>query len=151
MRNNRKGFTLVEILIVVVILGILAAIVVPSFSSAASDSNLTNLQANLQTVRCQIQLFKVQHNDLLPGQSTIGGNIVEADFVDDMITADGNYGPYMNSIPANVYISDLGKRVAVTCVNDAAASPTGGEDTGWWINAATGEFRACDSAGNIQW
>ncbi len=151
MKCNNNGFTLVEILIVVVILGVLAAIVIPSFSNAASDSNLTNLQANLQTVRCQIQLYKVQHDDLFPGQSTIGGDITEADFIDAMTTSDGNYGPYMQIVPANVYIDDLTKRVAVTCVNNAAASPTGNEDTGWWINAATGDFRACDSAGNTQY
>lgn len=151
MKNKNNGFTLVEILIVVVILGILAAIVIPSFSQASSDSNLTNLKANIQTVRCQIQLYKVQHNDLFPGQSTIGGNIVEADFVSAMTTSDGTYGPYMNSIPANLYIDDLTKRVAVTCVNNASASPSGNEDTGWWINAATGDFRACDSADNTQY
>ena len=54
----KSGFTLVEILIVVVILGILAAIVIPSFSNASSDAKLANLKSNLQTVRCQIQLYK---------------------------------------------------------------------------------------------
>ena len=151
MKYKNNGFTLVEILIVVVILGILAAIAIPSFSNAASDSNLTNLKGNLQTVRGQIQLYKVQHDDLFPGQSTIGGDITEADFVDAMTTNDGDYGPYMQTIPANPYIDDLTKRVEVTCVNNASASPSGNEDTGWWINAATGDFRACDSAANTQY
>ena len=35
----RRGFTLIEILIVVVILGILAAVVVPQFTNAADDAN----------------------------------------------------------------------------------------------------------------
>ena len=149
--KNRKGFTLVEILIVVVILGVLAAIVIPSFSQASGDSNLTNLKANLQTVRTQIQLYKVQHSDLLPGQTTIGGNVTEADFLTAMTVSDGTYGPYMGKFPVNIFESDAAKRSAITCVNDASASPSGSEGTGWWFNAANGEFRACDSADHINY
>ncbi len=54
--NGSGGFTLVEILIVVVILGVLAAIVIPQFSTATSEANLNTLLGNLQTVRSQIQL-----------------------------------------------------------------------------------------------
>ena len=68
--SHNRGFTLVEILIVVVILGVLAGLVIPQFSTACSDTNLTNLRGNIQTIRGQIQLFKVQHSDLLPGQKS---------------------------------------------------------------------------------
>ena len=45
MRNN-KGFTLVEILIVVVILGILAAIVIPQFTDASTQSKVSSCQSS---------------------------------------------------------------------------------------------------------
>src|SRR3954464_13460483 len=63
---NRRGFTLVEILIVVIILGILAAIVIPQFSNASSDARLTNLRTTLANVRNQIEIFKTQHNEQAP-------------------------------------------------------------------------------------
>jgi general secretion pathway protein G len=147
VRRGRRAFTLVEILIVVVILGILAAIVVPQFSQASSEARLNTMLGNLQTVRSQIQLFKVQHSDLLPGQAAIGGGVVEADFVNAM-TSDPAYGAYVRKIPDNLYVSNVGNRNSLTCVNAAGAAPAGNEGTAWWFNAATGDFRACDSAGN---
>src|SRR3954452_14514347 len=64
--KTRGGFTLVEILIVVIILGILAAIVIPQFSNASTDARKASLLSQLQTFRSQIQLYKLQHNDILP-------------------------------------------------------------------------------------
>jgi general secretion pathway protein G len=134
----------VETLIVVVILGVLAAIVVPQFSQASSEARLSTILGNLQTVRSQIQLYKVQHYDLLPGQTVIGGDVAEADFL-AALTNDATYGAYMNKIPENLFISDAADRDAITCINDAAAAPAGNEGTGWWFNAANGDFRACSA------
>ena len=64
----RSGFTLVEILIVVVILGILAAIVIPQFTSASTEAKESALMSDIQSMRSQIELYKIQHNDLLPGE-----------------------------------------------------------------------------------
>jgi general secretion pathway protein G len=146
---SAKAFTLVEILIVVVILGVLAAIVIPQFSQASSESNLTTLKGNLQTIRSQIQLYKIQHNDLLPGQMTFGGNVTEQDFITAMTTNDGRYGPYIRKMPENLYVGDEDSRDAITCVNDPVAAPTGNEGTGWWFNVANVDFRACDSPEHI--
>src|SRR5437868_15059156 len=101
---RRAGFTLVEILIVVIILGILAAIVIPQFTNASTDARKASLVSQLQTLRSQIQLFKLQHNDVLPdlvanqwNQMTQKTNL--AGTVDT--TATGLYGPYLESIPLN--------------------------------------------------
>ncbi len=56
----RKAFTLIEILIVVVILGILAAIVIPQFTDASDQANVASMKSQLQTMRSQIELFRVQ-------------------------------------------------------------------------------------------
>jgi type II secretion system protein G len=56
----RKGFTLVEILIVVVILGILAAIVVPQFTNATQDAQAGNIQTQLETLNNQIELYRAR-------------------------------------------------------------------------------------------
>ncbi|MCH7961004.1 MAG: prepilin-type N-terminal cleavage/methylation domain-containing protein [Planctomycetes bacterium] len=62
----RKAFTLIEILIVVIILGILAAIVVPQFTSATEEAQISNMQATLQTIRNQIELYRVRNNGQYP-------------------------------------------------------------------------------------
>jgi general secretion pathway protein G len=53
-------FTLIEILIVVVILGILAAIVIPQFTDASEEAQQASVRSQLQTIRGQIELFRVQ-------------------------------------------------------------------------------------------
>jgi general secretion pathway protein G len=72
VRTKKSGFTLVEILIVVIILGILAAIVIPQFTNASQDARKSSLVSQLQTLRSQIELFKLQHGDNLP--NLIGGD-----------------------------------------------------------------------------
>jgi general secretion pathway protein G len=131
MRKN-KGFTLVEILIVVVILGILAAIVIPQFSDASTQSKLSSCQSTLQSLRSQIQLYKIQHNDQPPS----AGTLVEATWVGQMTgttdasgdVAGTDYGPYIQQVPINPW-------------NDSqtlgAADVSG---VGWVYDAVTGNI-----------
>ena len=56
-----RAFTLIEILIVVVILGILAAIVIPQFTDASNSAMEASVQTQLQTIRSQIELYNVQN------------------------------------------------------------------------------------------
>ncbi|MFN4243024.1 MAG: type II secretion system protein [Tepidisphaerales bacterium] len=71
-RGRRRAFTLVEILIVVIILGILAAIVVPQFASASTDSRNSVVARNLQSLAEQFLLYEARHGvfpeDAYPGQ-----------------------------------------------------------------------------------
>src|SRR5437868_6507714 len=62
-RTRASGFTLVEILIVVIILGILAAIVIPQFTSASQDARKNSLTSQLQTIKAQTELARLQHLD----------------------------------------------------------------------------------------
>ena len=61
-RPNRGGFTLVEILIVVVILGILAAIVIPALASPSRDARNATFCANLKTFMQLYMLYDAKHN-----------------------------------------------------------------------------------------
>jgi len=147
-----KGFTLVEILIVVVILGILAAIVIPQFTDASTQARESSLASDLQTLRSQIELYKVQHKDKLPG-TVSGVTFVQA--ITGLTDIDGNvaasgakpgdvgvYGPYMKSIPYNPF----NNKNTVEVVNDASAGVgDGGTKDGWWFNSKTGEIRANDA------
>ena len=109
--QTRKGFTLIEILIVVIILGILAAIVIPQFTNASKEAKQSALVTMVQSLRSQIALFKLQHNDYLPGCNPVSNTtFAEATFWDQMTLfsdiagatvaakdATHVYGPYMQS------------------------------------------------------
>ncbi len=140
----KSGFTLVEILIIVVILGVLAAIVVPQFTEASTEAKMSSLCTDLQTVRSQIELYKVQHNNALPGAG-------RASFVDaltqktDMAGAlnpAGPYGPYVREIPINAFNDMDTVRV------EAGNTGLGGGDTGWHFDSTTGAFHA-DTNGHV--
>ena len=146
----KKGFTLVEILIVVVILGILAAIVIPQFTSASTEAKEAALVSNLQAVRSQIELYKIHHNDYLPGTQ---GTVDFATAMTSKTDQDGvvgatvthRFGPYMQKIPLNPF-NDL------NIVTTGASRLTTGTTTAGWHFVTSGIdaglFQAADDKVN---
>lgn len=144
-----RGFTLVEILIVVVILGILAAIVIPQFTSASESAKSSSLVSQLQTIRSQVELYQIQHNGdyptLLALQADTDG-LVGHDWapltteteVDGSagVPGDGidsnNFGPYLQQPPTNSFELSAD----VQAIGGAAAG------VGWVYDENTGEVLA---------
>ncbi len=65
-RPRPTGFTLIEILIVVVILGILAAVIIPQFTNASEDASVSTARMQWQTMRSQIELYRAQSGGGIP-------------------------------------------------------------------------------------
>lgn len=100
--KRKPAFTLIELLIVVVILGIIAAIVVPQFTIATDDARLSTLRTNLATVRSQLQLYKLEHKDNFPTDNTTFEAQLTAKT--DVAGLPGtDYGPYLMMIPENPF------------------------------------------------
>ena len=145
--STKKGFTLVEILIVVIILGILAAIVIPQFTSASAEARISNLATNLQSVRSQILLYKTQHNEIYPGSTSdatlFGQQMTQYSDVTGAVSTTPSssypFGPYLQAVPVNP-ISGSSTVTVVDAGGTAFPVPTA--DGGWWFNRVTGEFRA---------
>ena len=139
----KQGFTLVEILIVVVILGILAAIVIPQFTEASTDAKRSSLASDLQTVRSQIELYKIQHGDSLPTIDTAAGGtwtrMTERTNAAGTVMPSGGdpddypFGPYLQKVPTNPFNGDN------TVANTA---PSNGATIGWYFHATNGDFHA---------
>jgi len=141
MRTNKKnaGFTLVEILIVVVILGILAAIVIPQFTQASTEARENSLKANLQTIRSQIELYKIQHNDNEPTLAAFTAQMTGTTDVAGAATG-SDFGPYLQSIPVNPF------------TNLNTVDHDGTDNNGSWdYDESDGSFRADDTAAHGAW
>jgi general secretion pathway protein G len=129
MRHTiRHGFTLVEILIVVIILGILAAIIIPQFANASSDARTTNLRTTLANVRNQIEVFKAQHNETAPALSgmwvLLTGRTDTAE-ANTSAPSGTHWGPYLQAAPTNPFNNLTGISSSAT---DASA--------GWYYQPA---------------
>lgn len=137
LRNVKRGrgFTLVEILIVVVILGILAAIVVPQFTSAANESRVGNIATQVSTLETQLELFAARNNGTYP-------TIVELNTDNWDILIEDNY---LKSAPRNPFTNT--STVTAWADFDAAddsdtAVVYDGAGGGWYYDEDTGNIAA---------
>jgi len=145
-RTNKRGFTLVEILIVVIILGILAAIVIPQFTNASQDARKNSLTSQLQTIRSQVELYKLQHLDQLPPLLVAAGATAWDDMTvktdaDHTHNAAGKFGPYLQAPPTNPLNN---KFEVATTANDygSGGAAWGTADIGFVLNPTTGKVWA---------
>ncbi len=152
---GNKGFTLIEILIVVMVLGILAMVIVPQITVSTQDAKTSTLETNLAALRNAIELYYVQHDNKYPGE------VDEADgttvFADAAIPTDSDeafiaqltqfsdstgktsatkdtdypYGPYMKGgeFPSNSFDDSN----AVLCAISADITITTTTAAGGWI------------------
>ena len=116
--KTHKGFTLIEILVVVIILAILAAMIIPQFSSATESARASMLMDDLRVMRSQLEVFKAQHQGIPPGYPGCDTTETPTDAVmlehltkastSEGVTAAVNtpgydYGPYMREMPTNPF------------------------------------------------
>jgi len=129
---QRNAFTLIEVLIVVIIMAILAATIIPQFTSSTEDATTSTMQFNLHTMRSQIQVYKMHHLGDLPGAgaATFSEAMTQKTDISGKADAAGPYGPYVQEIPPNPYNnkSDV--------VEQAVAA--GDDSTGWQFDTTTG-------------
>lgn len=131
---RRSGFTLIEVLIVVVIMAVLAATIIPQFSASTDDAKTSAQQFNMHTLRSQIELYRIHHSAYpaitgsalpqLTSSTNAGGGIGTTDSFP--------FGPYITGeLPENPFNSD---KTVVAGIGDDLV----GEPSGWQYDASTG-------------
>lgn len=130
----RQGFTLVEILVVVVILGILAAIVVPQYSKATDDAKHQATVDQLVKLRQAVSVYYVRNNANFPSVTAGAGTWGE-------LMTDG----YFRYVPENLFVG--GPNANVISIGTSADS-TKTSAYGWIFNPTTGDVWAANFDAN---
>ena len=163
--QEQNGFTLIEILIVVILLGILATVIIPKVSVSSDDAKLNTLKNNLGHMRSIIALYYFQHNNTYPGVNDDEGDPAEdADDAEkgferqltrytDVIGEDHKhkdsshkFGPYIKGgeLPTNPYNGKNDVKCDITTA-DITVKASGG-NTGWKFYTKTGILLANDGS-----
>ena len=134
--NMKKGFSLVEVLIVLAILGILAAAVVPQFQSHAASAKETTARNNLQVLRNAIELYAARNLGLAPGYPD--NNAAEPPSMGSFFLQMVKEGEYLTHMPENPF-NDQRLMQVLADADTFPADATGA--CGWIYKPATREVR----------
>jgi general secretion pathway protein G len=167
----QKGFTLVELLIVAIILAILAAIIVPQFASTTTDAQESALRSDLAALRAAIDLYRQQHGEYpgvnasngatciggTKGTGTAGTALALRDQLVRYSNANGDscslqtagaenfqFGPYLkeDQIPANPITGSA--VIEIVTAGDLEMVGTGA-GLGWKYDSTNGKYIANDT------
>jgi len=155
--RRARAFTLVEILIVVVLLGVLAAIVIPAVANSGTAARESALAGNLNLLRRFVLIYTSQHQEVAPGypdgdatttptQAAFEAQATMASAAGGETAARGtagyDYGPYLSKLPTNPF-SNLD---TVQMLANGAPFPAEADGSyGWICKPQTGEIRPGNS------
>jgi general secretion pathway protein G len=127
-RKGQAGFTLIELMVVIAILGVLTAILIPNFMRARSQSQLARCQLDLRNIAAGLELYYVQ-NQNYPAQAGWDSALIA--------------GNYMRAIPTSPvdqasygYATNVGQNSFV--LSDGPNKYTQSGVTGYVVYTATG-------------
>lgn len=125
MSRQRSAFTLVEVLIVVIILGILAAAIIPQFTSAADDGRTNSTAIVVRAMMRKISAERAK-NGTFPAA----------------VTASMFEGGALPKNPLFPSVADPAFSVSVDGTKNHPATKTTANSTVWWYNSGNGIVRA---------
>ena len=101
---SRRGFTLIELMVVIVILGLLAALVAPKFLKSGEEAKVTTTQVQMKNIEQALKLYKL-HNSIYPTTEQGLRALVEKPEVEPVPR---NWkGPYLDKVPKDAWGNDF--------------------------------------------
>jgi general secretion pathway protein G len=128
-QNRRRGFTLIELVVVVLILGIIGAVAAPKMMNTMATAKTNAAKQNVQIIRSAIEMYKAQDaNNAYPPAATLATALQ----------------PYLKGpFPA----CPIGQQTATVFASAANPLVTTATTDGWLYNQTTGDFAINDSVG----
>ncbi|MEQ8791290.1 MAG: type II secretion system protein [Pirellulaceae bacterium] len=128
MRHRRAGFSLVELVVVIMILGILAAVAAPKLLQTSGTATDNGLRQSLGVVRNAIELYAAENGGALPRSDSV------ANFKADL-------APYLRKFPETPIGPTAGNATQSVDVKFGTATTGDAAPTqGWYFNTSTGDF-----------
>lgn len=137
-RTNRKGFTLIELVTVIVILGILSAVALPVYLDYRQDAKIAACKGVLGAVRAAIANYYAK------SATDSGGGVLKYPALTDLTTV-GNV--MLDTLNDNPFDTDSTKNNVVA--SSSAKGTVSGTSGGWCYNATNGQFWANSNTSGI--
>ena len=109
-RPPARAFSLIELVIVVVILGVVAAIAAPRLSNAAGNASDSAVSGSLAVLTKAADMYSAEHGGVAVGQNADGSTVSDARIIvfrftlmsdGGGTTGTGTFGPYLRKMPTN--------------------------------------------------
>jgi general secretion pathway protein G len=135
--KNNRGFTLIELMVVLVIIGVLAALIVPNVLDRASDAKVTAARTDVNNLMQALKLYKLD-NQRYPAQEQGLGALVAKPTEGPSAP---NWRPYLDKLPSDPWgrsyqYANPGVKGEVDVMSYGADGQPGGEgadgDVGSW-------------------
>jgi len=141
--HKRRAFSLIELVIVIIILGVISAIAIPRMMRGAEGADVTGLQADLAVLRGAIEMYRYEHQ-AFPSVATFGDQLTKITNAAGGVDAAGEFGPYLVKMPKLKTGAHEGD---VAVVSAAAVPPIAAEAGafGWQFDPTTGGIWANDT------
>lgn len=137
-----RAFSLVELVIVIVIIGIIAAIAVPRFSAATGNAETGSVQGSLIVLRNAIDLYTAEHSNDTP--TGLPDQLLQTTDISGATTG-SDFGPYLRAEPANPL--NANSKSFVNAAGAAAADSDCAAGIGWVYDQTGDKLYACEGDG----